>query len=112
MDAINVVRRMRLLGFNAVRLPFSMVDLMEGTARDFRLINCPNIGRADLLRSVTRPGAIGPQGEFPLTWMHSARVNEVIQGASTKEQLSLFEHDLASNIRSISVKFHSPIPTY
>ena len=56
MDAVNIVRRMRLLGFNAVRMPYSMQNLINSTARDFQFTNCPNIAASDLLASVAAPG--------------------------------------------------------
>ena len=34
-DLVTIMRRFRLLGFNAVRLPFSMKDLFTASPRDF-----------------------------------------------------------------------------
>lgn len=58
-DAINIVRRIKLLGFNAVRLPFSMRDLINATAADFHwgVNNCLNIAQNDIIQSVTNPAA-------------------------------------------------------
>ena len=61
-DAINIVRRMRLLGFNAVRMPFSITDLLSSNIRDFHWLACKNIAQADLIQSVTNPGVGVPPG--------------------------------------------------
>ena len=45
MDALNTARRMKLLGSNAVRLPYSMADLINATAGDFHWTNCPTSTR-------------------------------------------------------------------
>lgn len=49
MDVINVIRRINLLGFNAVRLPFSMSDLINLTNRDFHYTYCQNIAQSDII---------------------------------------------------------------
>ena len=56
---MTVVRRIKLLGFNTVRLPFSMQNLFELPPRDFRR-TCPDGGGrgnptpAQLIASVTK----------------------------------------------------------
>lgn len=60
LDALNTVRRMKLLGFNAVRLPYSMADLINATARDFHWQYCPNIAQSDIITSVTPPTGVPP----------------------------------------------------
>ena len=65
-DVLNVVRRMKLLGFNTIRLPFSMSDLLNATARDFHRQSCPNIGQVDIMDSVTNPAVSVPSGAQPL----------------------------------------------
>ena len=61
-DVLNEVRRMKLLGFNAVRLPYSMADLVNLTATNFRYASCANIAQADIIQSVTNPGVTLPAG--------------------------------------------------
>lgn len=39
LDLVNVVRRMKLLGFNGVRLPFSFTDLYTRTPVDRTLVS-------------------------------------------------------------------------
>ena len=56
------VRRIKLLGFNTIRLPFSMSDLMNGTARDYQWASCPNIAQSDVMSSVTNPSMSLPNG--------------------------------------------------
>lgn len=55
LDIVNVVRRIKLLGFNAVRLPYSMSELINATAKDFHWTYCQNIAQSDILQSVTNP---------------------------------------------------------
>ncbi len=62
-DIVNVIRRIKLLGFNAVRLPFSMQNLINDTARDFQWTNCPNIAASDIIASVTNPAIGVPAGD-------------------------------------------------
>lgn len=62
MDVVNVLRRIKLLGFNAVRLPFSMQNLVNQTARDFHYTNCQNIAQADVINSVINPAIGVPSG--------------------------------------------------
>lgn len=62
---------MKLLGFNSVRLPFSMTDLVNATSRDFHWTACQNIAQADIIRSVSNPtisvpaGALRSSSHFP-----------------------------------------------
>ena len=62
MDVINVIRRINLLSFNAVRLPFSMSDLINLTNRDFHYTYCQNIAQSDIIQSVTNPNVSVPVG--------------------------------------------------
>ena len=55
-DVVMIARRIKLLGFNAVRLPFSMADLINLTARDFHWTACQNVAQADIIASVKNPG--------------------------------------------------------
>ena len=59
-DIVNIIRRIRLLGFTAIRLPFSMQNLINATARDFQWTNCPNIAASDIINSVTNPSVTIP----------------------------------------------------
>ena len=65
-DVVNVVRRMKLLGFNAIRLPFSMQDLFYANPRDFKWQYCTNVDSPTFLSSVTNPKVPPPMGAFPL----------------------------------------------
>ena len=62
MDAVNILRRIKLLGFNAVRMPYSMQNLVNGTARNFQWQYCPNIAQSDIMTSVTNPAVGVPSG--------------------------------------------------
>ena len=63
-DFVTVVRRIKMLGFNTVRLPFSMQNLFELPPRDWRC-TCPygggrgNPTPAQLIASVTKSGING-----------------------------------------------------
>ena len=59
---MNVIRRIRLLGFTAIRLPFSMQNLINDTALNFQWTNCPNIAASDIIMSVTNPDVAVPAG--------------------------------------------------
>ena len=61
-DIVNVIRRIKLLGFTAVRLPFSMQNLVNDTARDFQWTACQNIAQSDIIASVTNPAVGVPKG--------------------------------------------------
>ena len=61
-DIVNVIRRIRLLGFTAVRLPFSMQNLVNDTARDFQWTACQNVAQSDIIASVTNPAIGVPKG--------------------------------------------------
>jgi len=61
-DIVNVIRRIKLLGFTAVRLPFSMQNLINDTARDFQWTACQNIAQSDIIASVTNPAVGIPKG--------------------------------------------------
>ena len=71
MDAVNVLRRIKLLGFNAVRLPFSMQDLLNLTAHDYHHTNCQNIAQGDIITSVTNPDVAVPSGELIFLMLHT-----------------------------------------
>ena len=72
LDVLNTVRRIKLLGFNAVRMPYSIKDLLNATARDFHWSSCANIRQADIIRSVTNPGVRVPAGAICLRCTHSS----------------------------------------
>jgi len=61
-DIVNVIRRIKLLGFTAVRLPFSMQNLVNDTARDFQWTACQNVAQSDIIASVTNPAVGVPKG--------------------------------------------------
>ncbi len=61
---MNVVRRIRLLGFTAIRLPFSMQNLINDTARDFQWTACPNIAASDIIASVINPDVTVSKSEL------------------------------------------------
>lgn len=62
VDMVDVIRRMKLLGFNAIRLPFSMQDLFFATPRDFKWQYCTNVDSNTFLTSVTNPTVPPPAG--------------------------------------------------
>ena len=53
---------MKLLGFNAIRMPFSMQDLYYATPRDFQWQYCTNVDGPTFLKSVTNPNVAPPAG--------------------------------------------------
>ena len=63
-DLVVVMRRFRLLGFNAVRLPFSMKDLFTGTPRNFKS-SCTWTSDAELQAATTEPGITVPREAPP-----------------------------------------------
>jgi len=63
-DLVIVLRRIRLLGFNAVRLPFSIIVLLSSEIADQTTGKCKNIAKGDLLASVTKPGHAILTGEY------------------------------------------------
>ena len=52
---------MKLLGFNAIRMPFSMQDLYYATPRDFQWQYCTNVDDATFIASVTNPNVPPPK---------------------------------------------------
>jgi len=54
-DMVNVVRRIKLMGFNAIRIPFSFKDLYKKTPLNFRRTNCPTTTLATMLSGLTDP---------------------------------------------------------
>ena len=52
---MNVVRRMKLMGFNAIRIPFSFKDLYNEKPLNFRVSNCPAPSLEDMLNGITDP---------------------------------------------------------
>mmetsp|Transcript_13633 Transcript_13633/g.41196 ORF Transcript_13633/g.41196 Transcript_13633/m.41196 type:complete len:948 (-) Transcript_13633:1152-3995(-) len=58
-DLVTIMRRHRLLGFNAIRLPFSMKDLFTGTPRNFNS-SCTITSDASLQAATTHPGITVP----------------------------------------------------
>ena len=62
---VDVVRRMKLLGINAVRLPFSFQDLYKAVPRDFHWQYCTNVDGPTFVQSVTNPGVPPPAGARP-----------------------------------------------
>ena len=61
-DLVDVMRRMKLLGFNAIRMPFSFQDLYYATPRDFQWQYCTNVDGPTFLTSVTNPSVSPPAG--------------------------------------------------
>ena len=61
-DIVDIMRRMKLLGFNAIRMPFSMQDLYHATPRDFQWQYCTNVDGPTFLQSVTNPHVSPPTG--------------------------------------------------
>ena len=61
-DIVDIMRRMKLLGFNAIRMPFSMQDLYHATPRDFHWQYCTNVDGPTFLKSVTNPHVAPPAG--------------------------------------------------
>jgi hypothetical protein len=58
-DVVTIVRRYRLLGFNAIRVPFSMTSLFKTAPRNFYGA-CQTTPDATLLAATTRPGISTP----------------------------------------------------
>lgn len=58
-DVVTIMRRFRLLGFNAVRVPFSMVNLFQTAPRNFNG-TCTSTPDATLLADTTEPGIKTP----------------------------------------------------
>lgn len=58
-DVITITRRYRLLGFNAIRVPFSFVSLFKTAPRNF-YGTCQTTPDATLLKATTRPGISTP----------------------------------------------------
>lgn len=56
------VRRMRLLGFNSIRVPFSFQDLFGTTPVDRSRPGVPNVTPADLRNNTRDPTAAVPAG--------------------------------------------------
>lgn len=76
-DFVNVVRRQKALGFNSVRLPFTMPDLFTATPTQ-QSHQCPYSGSnpsdCDIVSSVLKPGQSIPAGVVnyrmhPYIWM-------------------------------------------
>ena len=63
---------MKLLGFNAIRMPFSMQDLYYATPRDFEWQYCTNVDDATFLASVTNPNVPPPAGMVAFRHLHPA----------------------------------------
>ncbi len=71
-DIVDIMRRMRLLGFNAIRMPFSMQDLYYATPRDFEWQYCTNVDDAAFLASITNPTVPPPAGMTTSRHLHQA----------------------------------------
>ena len=68
-DLVNVVRRMKLLGFNAVRIPFSFKDLYKEKPLNFKIANCPTPTLSTMLAGITDP-AWADRGVPPTSQIH------------------------------------------
>lgn len=62
---VTIIRRFRLLGFNAIRVPFSMTSLFKTPPRNFYGA-CQTTPDATLLAATTRPGISTPCECFTL----------------------------------------------
>ena len=60
---------MKLLGFNAIRMPFSMQDLYYATPRDFQWQYCTNVDSPTFMKSVTNPNVAPPAGALDTAQM-------------------------------------------
>jgi hypothetical protein len=58
-DVVTIIRRYRLLGFNAIRVPFSMTSLFKTAPRNFYGA-CQATSDASLRAATTRPGISTP----------------------------------------------------
>jgi len=88
-DFATVVRRQKLLGFNAVRLPFSFVDLANTSPRSFVSDYCSLPSDLDLAASVTPPGISppGPAPELPAPPPRQAnKCNDYLPGSSVMDR--------------------------
>lgn len=66
-DFATVVHRQKLLGFNAVRLPFSFADLKNLSPKNFAQ-TCVMPTDAEIAQSVTPPGQVAPKAIAPLPY--------------------------------------------
>mmetsp|Transcript_3804 Transcript_3804/g.10936 ORF Transcript_3804/g.10936 Transcript_3804/m.10936 type:complete len:758 (-) Transcript_3804:1267-3540(-) len=86
LDFITVTRRIKKLGFNTVRLPFSMTSLFEQAPRSYT-INCPTSGAnptpQQILSSIKKPGlSTGSMGDVSLTWVPNGALSTDGSGGS------------------------------
>ncbi len=51
---------MKLMGFNAIRIPFSFKDLYDKKPLNFRVSNCPAPSLEDMLNGITDPDWTNP----------------------------------------------------
>jgi hypothetical protein len=63
LDFATVVYRMQLLGFNAVRLPFSFSDLYNLSPKNYTQ-NSPTASQSEIQTSVTDPSVTVPSGDI------------------------------------------------
>ena len=54
---------MKLLGFNAIRMPFSMKDLFTAPPKNFTWAQCANTNRAAMLANTQDPSKPAGNGE-------------------------------------------------
>lgn len=72
-DLVTIMRRFRLLGFNAIRLPFSMEDLFTRSPRNFNS-SCTVTSDASLQAATTHPGITVPSAPLrPPYLLHQSR---------------------------------------
>ncbi len=62
-DLTDVLKRMKLLGFNAIRMPFSMQNLFGLPPKNFTWAQCTNTYRAALLANTQDPSKPAGNGE-------------------------------------------------
>ena len=98
-DVATVVRRMYLLGFNAVRLPFSFQQLLSNTAPTPINGPCNHTSQAALAASITAPGQTpGVAYELPVTPIRqTGRCNDYVPSDSTLNRFVWLVQFLAHN---------------
>jgi hypothetical protein len=100
-DFATVIYRWQLLGFNAIRMPFSFVDLQKSVT-DKRSNQCSLPNFTDIAYSVTDPSDNVPSGltyPSPAAWpQHSANTcNEYLTQGSVFDRFVWVVHFLAQN---------------
>lgn len=102
-DFATVVWRLRLLGFNAVRLPFSFQDLHQLSPRDWSG-HWDAVNEADMAKAVTppsrqpRPGQALPGLASPPSRKQASRCNDYLpSSSSTYDRYCWVVHFFAAN---------------